>query len=409
MESIEATKIKIGAGKAEIALKDSDFPLKAFVGFLGRIFVRAFLCEVSDPWLLISIEATSLPSHVIELLQDQGACIAGIPRKNVFISVTHTFSVPHIPSDKKSIDDEHTTNVLFTAIIQALSNAVMSAKTSLSYGEIDYGEAPCAINVNRNVETKKGYWIGQNKEGYSNRTLKVLRFYVKGEPVAYLINYDLQASALDKARNASGERLISGDIVGTCLEELESHVVPIAIFLPGCAGDQAPIFQARQEEDVYTVNQRVKELGSHMAECVKRAAVCIGKKNRLLCSISCTVAKVPEQKMWYETPDLTPHLTYPFTPTYHELSIPITLICLGDVNLLLCAPELNSEFGVKLQQYSKNPLMIGTLVNGAMKYLPEEKDFEHITYAAMNTKLGRGSAEIFLHATEKLLKEGEEC
>jgi hypothetical protein len=46
--------------------------------------------------------------------------------------------------------------------------------------------------------------------------------------------------------------------------------------------------------------------------------------------------------------------------------------------------------------------MIVTLVNGALKYLPQKRDFERITYTAMNTTLGYGSEEGFIQAVSEL-------
>nr|WP_239650402.1 hypothetical protein [Oenococcus oeni] len=68
-------------------------------------------------------------------------------------------------------------------------------------------------------------------------------------------------------------------------------------------------------------------------------------------------------------------------------------------------PELNSSFGQKLREkFNNQNTFVCTLVNGAMKYLPEDVDFIRRTYTAMNTRLGQGSDRLFLDQIVKALQ-----
>lgn len=413
-------QLKAGAGKAEIRFLPEDFPLKSFTGIHDKIYVRVLLLESTFSSALVSVELTSLPSEAVRRFQKECSTITNIGEPYIFVSVTHTFSAPHIPPHIQNEHEQKLSDTMYGRISTAVREASLQAKESLGPASVEYCEASCCLNVNRNIDTPKGWWIGRSEEAFSDHTVRVLKFRHRQQVFAYIINYDIQASVMDKSEAVSGGRLISGDLAGTACESLEEENKGVAVFLPGCAGDQAPILQAVRtdaEGNMQDLHENgfvlARQMGLYLAERVKAS------KNPFKDSISpCSsnmgpgilfgTAILPEQEMKYATKELRPQKQYSFDLTGQGIPVTVALLCSGDTGILMTAPELNSRFGTKIRQLLGEHLLIGTLVNGGIKYLPEAEDFERITYQAMNTKLGPGSAEIFLETISNLKKnEGE--
>lgn len=406
-----------GAGKAEILFVQEDFPLKAFTGIHDKIYVRVLVLESKVSVALVSVELTSLPSEAIRRFQQECSRITGIDEKYIFVSVTHTFSAPHIPPEIKSEQEQKLSDTMYERIYEAIRRAALEAKESLQPAFAEYGEASCCLNVNRNIDTPKGCWIGRNEEAFSDHTVRVLKFQQKERVLAYVVNYDIQASVMDKSETAAGGRLISGDLAGAACRALEQDNEAIAVFIPGCAGDQAPMLQAvKMDGDgaVHDLHENgfvlAEQMGQYLAERVKAAK----EKSEDKASgvfmdadlrVVSVMADLPEQEMKYATKELRPQKQYSFDLTGRNISIPMTCVYLGDIQILMTTPELNSGFGRKIRGILGEKVLIGTLVNGGIKYLPEAEDFRRITYEAMNAKLGPGSAEKFLEGIAGLKKK----
>lgn len=410
-------KIRAGAGKAEIRFVEEDFPLKAFTGIHDGIFVRVLILEENIRMALISVELTSLPAEAVRQFQKVCSRETGIEEERIFVSVTHTFSAPHIPPCIRNEQEQRLSDTMYERICGAVCRASRDAKESVRPTVLEYKEASCCLNVNRNIDTPEGFWIGRNEEAFSDHTVRVLKFRQENQTAAYVVNYDVQASVMDRSESAAGGRLISGDLAGAAMKCLEEKSKAVAIFLPGCAGDQAPVLQAVHTAADGTVRDLhengfvlAEQLGQYLAERVNAAKELpkdgsAGFLDTGLCIVSRT-AELPEQEMKYPTKELRPKRQYSFELTGQSIPAQITLVRMGGIQMLLTAPELNSGFGRKIRQILGDRLVIGTLVNGGLKYLPEAEDFERITYEAMNTKLGPGSAEQFLETAAALKKEG---
>jgi hypothetical protein len=402
---MEKNVIYAGAGKAEIKFIEADFPLKAFAGVHDAIYARVILMEGEIKFLLLSIELTSLTVGAVNHFRKLCSMVSGIDEENIFVSVTHTFSAPHIPPHVNNEQERRLTDTMYARIDKAVRDALKQAIDTKAPTQLEYAVTPCSLNVNRNISTPEGYWIGQNEEGYSDHLMRILKLKHEDGIFAYLINYDIQPSVMDKSRTISGESLISGDMAGEVCRSLEKGKIT-SIFLPGCAGDQSPIIQAASKNacgediDIHEKGYTIAEVfGIYMAG---RVLLSKGEVQDLSLHMTSVTAMLPEQVMKYSTKELTPHKEYAFELTGNTIEVPISLLELGDVKLLMTPPELNSSFGTELRSILGEKLMIVTLVNGALKYLPQKRDFERITYTAMNTTLGYGSEEGFIQAVSEL-------
>ena len=374
------------AGASEIIwFEKEDFPLKAYTSVHDPIRVRVL---ITDAMAIVNMDLTSLPDDAVHHFQNIVKEETGI--LNSFIIVSHTFSSPHIPFHIHEEREKKLSDTLYARIDTALRDALRKALSAMKEVSVTYGEAECDLNVNRNVRTSEGWWLGENPSLYSNHTLQVLSFGNTS-----LVTYDMQSSLLNKAKGEDGGFLISSDIYGYASEVLKKKGRNV-LFLTGCAGDQTP---AKKDENLFVQRE---EDGLILAQAVEKAvdhAEEIPVDQIAMVSEECDL---PGQKMKIPTKDLTPHVTFDFEADHHSVRCENTLLQIGNVNLFFTMPELNSSFGNRIREITGKKTMIATLVNGGRKYLPEPEDYERITYNAMNTGIGKGADQVFLDHVKKM-------
>ncbi len=416
--------MKAGAGKAEIRIPDELFPLEKFSVVHDPLFIRVLLLEAGASFALVSVEMTSLRDYAVEEMRNTVAELTGLTKQQIWICVTHTFSAPHTRSQNALARGGAELRVknqgLSNAINRALTEALAQAKDTLQPVTVGYGIGSCQVNVSRDVETPQGWWPGQNKQGFSDHTLPVIRFdsIEAKKPLAILYNYDVQSSIIDGSKLADGTCPITGDLAGAASRFVENAYGPdtTAIFLLGAAGDQSPREQAKRSvltesgdfettdlgEQGFSLCQVLgNELGSQVVEISRQLQTRESDAAIQFVSASCLC---PGQKIMEPRPS-HPVTEYDFEPQDNRES-KAELVLLGDIALIGVKPELSSYTAHVLRAQSSHPLtMVGTMVNGGDKYMPEASAYDRITYEAMNSAYGKGAAEAFADCILRHIKE----
>jgi hypothetical protein len=215
-----------------------------YLGVLDRIHSRAIVIDNgSAAAALITVDAGSAPDNIWQAVTKQVETELGIPAKNVFLTATHTHSVPGQPAGPYT---------------QKIVESVRLAKQRLAPARIGYGTGESYINVNRNIIDPKTrrWWEGPNYEGSSDKTVAVIKFEtVNGDPIAVYYNYAMHAVA------AGQLDLVSGDAPGTTSKYIEDSFDDkiVALWSSGAAGDQNPLYY-QQTYDLREI--RIKEYAS---------------------------------------------------------------------------------------------------------------------------------------------------
>ena len=393
----------VGAGKSIIELPREAFPIKQYIGVHDQLHIRVTIIQNITRIALVSIEITSLPKEAVREFKKTVSEATDIAPEHVWICATHTFSAPHLNDDLQS------------SIIAALTKAASAATLTLAPAKAGVTRGKCSININRNVQTERGWWLGQNEEGASVKDVYIVAFHRqdRDEAIAILFNYDIQSSVMDGSFSNKGGKWVSGDLSGEASRYIEREYPGnvVASFFVGCAGDQSPLFKAcSNEKDIHEDGfVLVEQLGQYLGRIVVEKAMNITEyQNDAKVSIWNETVRCPEQEMLRGTKDIRPELQYSFDLTGGYVDIPIEAIQIGEILLVGTQPELNSGYGALLKSYSSyQHILMMTMVNGGAKYLPEEEDYERITYTAMNTQLGRGASEVFKQRIASLFNEIE--
>ncbi len=413
------SKLYAGAGKAEICLPEVFAPNReGFTKRLDPLYVRVILLRGDDSAsaAVVSLELTSLMSGS-ETLKERVRGITGA--EHVWITVSHTFSAPHIGiadgqdagpgvpggpppmSPEERAEQARQTEALLSAVDAAANQAVGSLSEAVMYSA--YGRS--TVNTGRDVETKDGWWLAEGSDAYADHTLPVVFFETpENAPIAVLYNFPVQSSVLDHAVMPDGGFAVSGDLAGRASAYLEEKY-PVALFLCGAAGDQAPRQKASadllQPDGTLRHMERGAEgiaiknaLGEELAAAVlaarigaiqQTAAVRISSINRLF--------SVPAKVM----PDRR-EISARKVPDYRENGTTqsnVELLRIGSLALIGVKPELSASIGALIRNGSPFPCtMVATMVNGGAKYMADREGFDHISYAAQNSPFGRGAAEL---------------
>ncbi|MEO8096241.1 MAG: neutral/alkaline non-lysosomal ceramidase N-terminal domain-containing protein [Acidobacteriota bacterium] len=219
-----AQGLRVGAAKVDVT---PDTLPQNYLGVLDRIHSRAIVIDNgTTSAALITVDAGSMPDNIWQGVTKQVESELGIPTRNVFITATHTHSVPGQQA---------------AAYIAKIVESVRLAKQRLTAARVGYGTGVSYINVNRNIIDPKTHrwWEGPNYEGPSDKTVAVIKFEnMSGEPIAVYYNYAMHAVAVGQLD------MVSGDAPGTTSKYIEDSFDDkvVALWSSGAAGDQNPIY-----------------------------------------------------------------------------------------------------------------------------------------------------------------------
>lgn len=421
------SKLYAGAGKAEICLpKHFASNREGFTRLLDPLQVRVVLFRADVTAAIVSLELTSLMAGT-DVLKERVSTITGA--EHVWITVSHTFSAPHIMiadgspgglpkgpggpppmSPEEQAASQAQAKALLAAVDNAARQAVESLEEAVMYG--CFGSS--RVNTGRDVETAAGWWLAEGSSAYSDHALPVVYLETKGgAPIAVLYNFAVQSSVLDHAVMEDGGFVVSGDLAGRASAHIETKY-PVALFLCGAAGDQAP----RQKASTNLLQAD----GSLLP--VERGAAGIAIKDSLGDELGAAVLAARSQATALSTevhiaaadqtfpvpakimPDRS-EITVRKTPNYQDngtITSNVEALRVGQLALVGVKPELSASIGAAIRQTSPFALtMVVTMVNGGAKYMADWEGFARMTYAAQNSPFGLGAAELLgAHAQSML-------
>lgn len=237
------------AGAARVAIDLGDvLPFDGFDELRHEVFARALIIEgTGRRACVLSLEVTSIAPALLadlrEVVEDAANCSGAYS----WVVPTHTFSMPHVRTPGHLADDatRNRNERYRAALVAAARTAVERAVAGIRSVTLATVEGECPVNVNRDIETPAGWWLGSNPRGFADHTMPVLAIRdAGGEYVAVLATADVQSSVLDGSRDSEGRRMASGDLFGFAAMSLERELGGVALLLPGAAGDQSPAERA---------------------------------------------------------------------------------------------------------------------------------------------------------------------
>ena len=407
----------VGSGRCELILPEDFLPTEGFVAQAHPLYVRALTIGAGKPFVLVSIEMTSLPNDQIPILKGVTASSAGTSLDKVWITVTHTFSAPHLlPDDAVHTEADRAKKGQLEMLLQdAVHTAVLKARCSAEEAEISFREGQSVIPASRDIELPEGWWVGCGGEGPANATMTLLQFGDMS-PIALLLHMNVQPSVLDGTGVKDG-KCISGDIAGIVCERLEqAYPGAVALFIVGAAGDQAPCRKAKglcrnengewHEIDLHEEGVALAEkLGYQLFSEIQALMTTPGETVANSIGVTRTSVVVPAKEMNRNLHALRPVRNCEWVSD-GEGSEEISIIRWGSLAIVGVRPELTIETDRFIKSGSPFPhTLMATLVNGSAKYMAARDAYERCMYEAINSPFAPGAAEALAEAAVKELNK----
>lgn len=423
---MKSSSLFAGAGRAKIRFPEALFPIEGFRGIHDDPAARVLLLRCGEQAAIVCLELVMLPPDGTDEVKRKICEITNTKYENIWVHTTHAITTPHAPhapmgmggvplelseEEKKTLNEKLT--LYMKALLDAVSQAAEGAARTIRPARMGVGTGECRVNVNRDVQTAHGWWIGFAPEGPSNHTATVLRFESeKSELIACLISYGLKPCAIDNSEMDQGTRLISSDVPGLACQLLEERLGAPCLFAMSAAGDQTPLRQAwydvvEPDGSIRKVDlgvceglKIVDELGRQMAQEI--APIVDGT----VCDQSAPAIWLAEGYIdWPGKARTSMKLTRQAVYTQQgSQRVDALVIAIGDTALVGLKPEINTLTEAQLQAVSPYAhTLVMSMVNGGQKYMPDSRAYENSTWEAQSAALMPGAAERWVEEAKKIL------
>jgi len=410
----EAQTLQAGAAKVDITPSpDAALPMSGYAdrkeGFKGihdHIFARAIVFgDGTRLAAVVAWELIGVPNTVWEELSQRIARETGIPRDYLLLCAVHDHSAP---APFGMYGNHSPKSAAYTKQVEDLTvEAIRKAKENLQPARIGIATGKAYVNINRReYSPDKGWWLGFNPEGPSDKTVTVIRFdALSGKPIALLINYAVHVVVM-----GSKNYQISGDLAGATSRYVENYYrgkpddAPrgdagaairlrpeettenlVALWTSGAAGDQNPISLAPGSD--FTM---VDALGKILGEEAVRIAGAIHPTDQAKIWGKQEVVTCPGRKV--EAGPL-PRKEYKWEES-DPVDIRLSLLMVNDI--ALCG--VSGEVLTMIHEHLKNKSAAGhtvmvTHANGSSGYIPDDAAFAQVSYEVTTSRLKPGCAE----------------
>lgn len=407
-----------GAGSTIIRFPEEYFPIEGFKGIHDDVSARVLVLEEKIRFVFVSLELPSLkPQGLIDQLREWIGCQAKCPAKQVWIAVTHNTSAPHVPHaslrDENEEKIEEKRKYHMDAVKEAIKESLQKALGAMRRARMGVGTGESDVNINRDILTARGWWVGRNPEGFSDKTLTVIKVEaLDGEPLAVLFHYAVKSMVIDDAPMMDGWRYSSADFTGETCRILEQKLKAPVFFLMGASADQAPremtyYYEADANGEPYKVNRMnrgftlMEQLGQELGRDVETVL------SSVRCNISNPNIRREEMKFTFDGQKIQTG-NYPVSEWKWEKDgkrdVITELLCLDQLVLIGTKPEIMARTGTEIRK--KSPFsysLLLTMVNGNQNYMAEHSAFERYTFEALHSCVAAGAAEEYTFQLGEML------
>ena len=387
-----AGELQAGAARINITPPaDAAFQLagyggrtEGFTGILDSLYYRTIVVDDGRDRAAIIVGDLLFTTDLMwERLSKRIEKETGIPRRHIVLAATHTHGAPALFRNE---DIEGKLKEYTNEVADKIVQSVKYALASLQPAKIGAGKGTANVNINRVARMGAGgYWLGQNPDGPSDKTVHVVRFEdLDGNPIAILVNY-----AVHGVVGGPGNLRVTADLPGATSRMVEKHygdnvVVP---WTSGAAGDQNPIYAVLENPNSGRV-QHMTVLGQILGEEVIAVSENIARMtSRASIRGEQKVVSIPGKEPNAYNPDGE----YEFIDA-DPLDVRLSLLMVGHLAFGCVSGEVLTGIGKRFKNESpfKHSIMI-THCNGASGYLPDDQAYERPGYEIMVSRAKEGA------------------
>jgi len=334
--------------------------------------------------IVVVADVIILPDEFYEQAVNRISERYALPRDHVLISATHTHTVPWTMG-----------NGYGERVIAGMLAAIEQAQHRLEAVRVGTGNGSAYINMNRDEPTANGFILGQDPEGPSDKTVRVVGFLrADGSPLAIIANYAVHAVSLYSSDTA-GEHAaqVSADIPGVVDRFVDEHYGAQrteTFWTSGAAGDQNPIlmsFHAEPQSDGHVVTSDLKSAGFMITQRLGQAlALEVIRVTDRLKPEPVTTGMRATQAVISCPSKSDPALMHSLRISYLGIGLVDLVGISGEVGTLIDR-HLRDRLG------DRSPVLL-TLTNGYAGYLPDDASYwRGNTFEVGKSQFAPGCAE----------------
>ena len=414
----ERGPLRAGAARVDVSPTTDMLPMVAgqtFADVHDPLNVRALVLDNgSTKVALLSIDTASLPNSddIVKAVSEE----LKIPAAYLTMSSTHDHNTPTFGAGRGGKYDPAPYNALLK---KGILEAARQANARLQPARIGFATGKAYVNTNRDEKIGDAYRMGYAPEGSSDKTVAVMKVTTPaGDPIAVWSNYAVHGVVMFLSKTRDGQAEITGDIGGATSNYVEDRMKGrmnevVALWTPGAAGDQNPLFMSTYNQDAPDVHDegaagwaildvQARRLGQ---EVVRVAKSIQNTTDKVVLWGATTSVTCPGQKRADPAPAATaPTGASPtsFTPSGatvrmvdgDPVTIPLGLVMINDIALASVSGEVFNEIGQHLKKDSLfDRTVMVTLSPGRIGYIPTDKAYLLPAAMAVNNRLKPGCAE----------------
>jgi hypothetical protein len=246
----ETHNLKVGVAKVDITPKDLTGLIgispRAYSGVHDQLYARALVLDNGTTTAaIVALDLVEMGDTTA--LRQRIESEVGIPSKHIIINASHDHSAPRggppTPGTSSADGRPYSTPEYVKQIDDSIVESLKQAKAALQPARVGYGTGKVDVSVARYGYTPdRGWRENTNEEGFSDKTLAVLKFESPtGTPIAILFNYAVHSNSMTGAF----QNIIHGDISGNAEKFVESQYKDnkvVALWSMGAAADEYPKF-----------------------------------------------------------------------------------------------------------------------------------------------------------------------
>jgi hypothetical protein len=246
----ETHNLKVGVAKVDITPKDLTGLIgispRPYSGVHDQLYARALVLDNgATTAAIVALDLVEMGDTTA--LRQRIESEIGIPSKHIIINASHDHSAPRggppTPGTSSADGRPYSTPEYVKQIDDSIVESLKQAKAALQPARVGYGTGKVDVSVARYGYTPdRGWRENTNEEGFSDKTLAVLKFESPtGTPIAILFNYAVHSNSMTGAF----QNIIHGDISGNAEKFVESQYKDnkvVALWSMGAAADEYPKF-----------------------------------------------------------------------------------------------------------------------------------------------------------------------
>lgn len=398
----------VGAERIDITPPDlsglNPMDGKAFRAVHDPIHARVIVLQLgAEPAAFISVDAIEVGN--MEAERARIARETGLAVDHIMITATHDHSAPRlggVTPGALAHPGGPEVDAYTSAVIGKVIVGIRAARAHAVPARYGTGEGHADINVNRDEYTPRGWVIGFDPDGPSDKTVHVIRFDdLSGRTIAAIANYPVHANVM------LGTDVLSGDLTGAAAGYVENALGEGAVvaFAQGTIGDQAPrLFTPGAKHETAKAEAAWQEadaqgtvLGGEVLRVLGRisdmheARLLAAANKTFSCPVKAGVDIMAD--MHQEQVSTVP--------------IRLSLIRLDDVALGGVSGEVLTAIGEKLRAVSPlRETLLVSLANDRVGYLPPDSDYDRPTFEVKGSPVQRGCAEPgIVHGLAEMIRQ----